>query len=753
MRNSIRRRLILIFIGLAIGPLLVVGAILAWRSFASLQQQSLLLQQEAARRVDIQVTAFFQELEREMQFTIQTQNLEKLDQDHTGALSDLLAYQPAFDELHLLDSQGRERSGVYRLGFAATTTADLSQTEEFTIPKTTGQIYYSSIFYDETTSEPLMTIAIPVINLRTGSVDGVLVSVARIKKVWDLIAGIDVSQGQSIFIVDAQGKVVAHRNPSVVLRDTSFNVPKQNGIQPGLNGERVVLAFDSMSLGQQELTIVAEQTLTEALAPAINIVFITLVLVLVVAGIAGTLGLLNVRRIVQPIQALVKTAEEISAGNLSIEAQVTSRDEIGSLASAFNAMTVQLRNLIGTLEQRVANRTKALTTSSEVSRRLSTILNQKELVIKVVEQVKNAFGYYHAHIYLYNDNEDELIMVGGTGDAGEAMLAEGHKISKGRGLVGRAAENNEPVLVTDTSQDPGWLPNPLLPETKSEVAIPISVGDQVLGVLDVQHDKTNGLGQEDVDALQSIANQVAVAIQNINRYENTQKMAADLEVVANVGIATSTITDVGHLLQEVVDLSKRSFDLYHAHIYLLNESGDVLELASGAGEVGRMMVAEGRQIPLNSEQSLVARAARTQEGVVVNDVQADPDFLPNPLLPKTRAEMAVPMLVGGKVVGVLDVQSEQVNRFTDTDVNIQTTLATQIAVALQNARSLTNAQKQAERETKLNLIAQKIQSTTTVEEAMQIAARELGHALGKRQTLVALEPSALAGDSKGVAIK
>jgi GAF domain-containing protein len=139
--------------------------------------------------------------------------------------------------------------------------------------------------------------------------------------------------------------------------------------------------------------------------------------------------------------------------------------------------------------------------------------------------------------------------------------------------------------------------------------------------------------------------------------------------------------------------------------------------------------------------------------VVVNDVQADPNFLPNPLLPKTRAEMAVPMLVSGKVIGVLDVQSEQVNRFTDTDVNIQTTLASQIAVALQNARSFTNAQKQAERETKLNLIAQKIQSTATIEEAMQIAARELGHALGKRQTLVALEPSALAGDNKGVAIK
>jgi len=123
------------------------------------------------------------------------------------------------------------------------------------------------------------------------------------------------------------------------------------------------------------------------------------------------------------------------------------------------------------------------------------------------------------------------------------------------------------------------------------------------------------------------------------------------------------------------------------------------------------------------------------------------------LLPKTRAEMAVPMLIGGKVIGVLDVQSEQVNRFTEIDVNIQTTLASQIAVALQNARSLANAQKQAERETKLNSITQKIQSTATIEEAMQIAARELGHALGQRQTLVSLDPSALIGDSKGAATK
>ena len=153
------------------------------------------------------------------------------------------------------------------------------------------------------------------------------------------------------------------------------------------------------------------------------------------------------------------------------------------------------------------------------------------------------------------------------------------------------------------------------------------------------------------------------------------------------------------------------------------------------------MAAETRSLPLNREQSLVARAARERKGVTVNDVTLSPDFLPNPLLPDTRAELAVPMLVGQTLIGVFDIQSDVAGRFTETDVNIQTTLAAQLASSVQNARSFERSRSQVEFETLVNTINQKIQRTDSVEETLQTAIRELGTAIGTSRVKAVLTAS------------
>lgn len=234
----------------------------------------------------------------------------------------------------------------------------------------------------------------------------------------------------------------------------------------------------------------------------------------------------------RPILNLTETAAKVSAGDLTARANVESGDEVGRLAQTFNTMTSQLQQTVGALEQRVQERTRALAASAEVSRRLSTILDRDHLIAEVVNQIRSAFNYYYAQIYLLDEERQTLMLAGGTGETGKLLLAKGHQLEKGKGLVGRAAAMNEVVLVTDTRQNPAWAQNVLLPDTKSEIAVPITLGGKVLGVLDVQHSVRNGLTQTDADLLQSIANQVAVALQNASSFEQTRQRA-EREVLIN----------------------------------------------------------------------------------------------------------------------------------------------------------------------------------------------------------------------------
>ncbi len=212
---------------------------------------------------------------------------------------------------------------------------------------------------------------------------------------------------------------------------------------------------------------------------------------------------------------------------------------------------------------------------------------------------------------------------------------------------------------------------------------PLAVRGEIIGQLAVAGWKS--ISPEAIELANSIAEQVSVHIENLRLFEQNEKRARELGTVAAVSTTASTVLNPDELLQAVVNLTQERFGLYHAHVYLTDEENNLL-LAAGSGEIGNQMVIEGHTIQIDAEKSIVAHAARERKAVIVNDVRTEEGYLPNAFLPETRSEMAVPMIVGDKVIGVFDVQSESAGHFTEEDAKIYTTLAVQVAIALQNAR-------------------------------------------------------------------
>jgi putative methionine-R-sulfoxide reductase with GAF domain len=352
------------------------------------------------------------------------------------------------------------------------------------------------------------------------------------------------------------GFAVENEPVFINIRDKSFeaiSLARKNDFwQASQLKQDIDINIDHIILFSEDAAYIRQNTLADLLVEVNTLqqrnTIILFGLLVVGAVLVGVLTINTSRGITSRLSDLIQVAESLTAGDYQARARVTRQDEIGALATAYNTMAGELQATLNNL----ARRSLQIETSARVSRRLSTILDEAQLAVEVVDQVQTTFDYYHAHIYLFDDEKQNLIMMGGTGEAGRAMLERGHKIETGRGLVGRAGSTNQVVLVPDTSHEQGWLPNPLLPETKSEIAVPIATAGEVLGVLDVQQNAIGGLDESDVDLLRLIASQVAVALQNARAYQVSQNQAQREVMIAEISQRIQSTTDIDQALQVAV---------------------------------------------------------------------------------------------------------------------------------------------------------------------------------------------------------
>jgi sigma-B regulation protein RsbU (phosphoserine phosphatase) len=328
---------------------------------------------------------------------------------------------------------------------------------------------------------------------------------------------------------------------------------------------------------------------------------------------------------------------------------------------------------------------------------IGSVLDPDALLPTIARQLRRVVDYKLLDIFL---PDKEGVLVPAFVDGYPAELAARLRIRLGEGIVGAAAQSREPIFVPDVSKDRRFLP--LIPGVVAEMAIPLLNRDHLVGVLNIEGPDARAFTPAARTALQVLARHLAIAIENATFYRETRWYAGLLATLHEIGKETASILDLDELLQRVAEVVKRVIDYESFGILLIDEETNELVVRKA---VAYAVAPEKPRIPVG--QGLTGIAAQTKEPILVGDVRQDPRYLN--LIPHTRSELVVPLIYKEKVLGVFDLESPELNRFTEEHVKILTLLASQVAVAIENARLYEAIREKEERHEKDLEVARRIQ--------------------------------------------
>ena len=479
----------------------------------------------------------------------------------------------------------------------------------------------------------------------------------------------------------------------------------QRKLQEQQTGLRRALMMALISVAVIPLLVVGALVLlfTDQLnGQQLGLIFIGMAVLTAAAAVLLATFLSN--RMRDSIDILTRATDEISQGNLNSRVEIKRTHELATLGQAFNQMTAHLRAMM-------QERSERLQTSAEVGRRISHILDLESLLKQVTNLMQARFDCYQVLVFLIDD-QNYLTLRAGSGAVGERLVQQSYRLQLGgKSMVGQAGLG-ELQLANDVSQHPAWLKHDDLPDTKAELAMPLQLGQETIGVLDVQSSKCHVFSDEDVVMLQSIADQLAVAVRNARLFaetetarQNTETLLKDLQHIsrdlayrstqlhaaAQISKAATTILDAQILSEQVVNQIRNQLGFYYVGLFQADSGGQWAVLKAGSGTEGQQQLADRHRLKLDGD-SMIGWCITNGQARIANDVTQDKVHFANRYLPETCSELALPLISRGEIFGAISIQSETRDAFSKDDINILQTMADQIATALQNARLYNEAQ-------------------------------------------------------------
>jgi GAF domain-containing protein/HAMP domain-containing protein len=620
----------------------------------------------------------------------------------------IIADSAAFDEMFLLD-----REGLVLLSTDQSHEKMNDSAEPF-FRTAAGRYVVSSPYYSNRLKKLTIVAATPVKDVR-GNTIGILAGRANLDRLnTTMLERAGLGNTGETYLLDKDGLLLTEsrfpgytagvaRVDSPTLLEALRTAQDGSGVYVSYRGVRQIGVYRWVAVLQTML--VAEQSQQEALTETRQqlLIYLTIIPLALLAAVAAALTI--TRSVTGPLASLVGTTTQIASGNLDLQVPVDREDEIGALARAFDTMAARLRELIGGLEQRVAERThdlerrtRQMRASAEVARDITQVnLSEGEglegLLNRAVTLISERFGYYHAGIFLLDDRGEYAVLRAASGETGRQMLARGHKLGvhgeSREGLVGFVADTGAPRISLDVGADAVHFRNPLLPNTRSEMALPLHVANRIIGVLDVQSTEEAAFSQDDITALQSMADQLAVAIENARLVQQSSQAVAEME---------------------------KAFGRYTRQSWL-----DFLRRSEGAIGVRYQHTDIVPTTTLRAEAAAALREGRT--------VISKPEPGKNPAEESGVIALAVPLKLRDQVLGVVNLRYKAAEISRET-VQLIEAAANRLALVLENTRLLEESRRRAAQEVAVRETSTRLRETLDVETVLRTAVEELYSVLG-----------------------